>query len=119
MYASYMVRFVCFYLRILADEEQQIRRFKNAAAHAAAYVAAYAEGRSAPGSKEDGEGDCEENSNKNCKENSRDREDSKVESNAPQPQRTTTRRQGLVDIIKDARKLFTFTPKQKMCAIRL
>ena len=29
VYASYIVRFVCFYLRVLGDEEQQIMRFQQ------------------------------------------------------------------------------------------
>ncbi|KAL1640171.1 hypothetical protein SLS61_010262, partial [Didymella pomorum] len=52
VYASYMVRFVCFYLRILANEEQRIVRFREQQNEAA-----YAESRSASGSEEDSEED--------------------------------------------------------------
>ena len=52
VYASYMVRFVCFYLRVLADEEQRIVRFREQQNEAA-----YAESQSASGSEGDSEED--------------------------------------------------------------
>ncbi|KAL1640484.1 hypothetical protein SLS61_010254, partial [Didymella pomorum] len=106
VYASYMVRFVCFYLRVLADEEQRIVRFReqqNAAAHA--------DCRSASGSEEDSEEDD-------------NGEGSEADSDSPRPRRTThttrtTRNQTQQDIVKDARELFTWTDKQKSCKIKL
>ena len=52
VYASYIVRFVCFYLRILADEEQRIVRFREQQ-----NPAAYAESCLALGSEEDSKKD--------------------------------------------------------------
>ncbi|KAL1640737.1 hypothetical protein SLS61_010232, partial [Didymella pomorum] len=106
VYASYMVRFVCFYLRVLADEEQRIVRFReqqNAAAHA--------DCRSASGSEEDSEEDD-------------NGEGSEADSDSPRPRRTTrttrtTRNQPQLDMAKDARELFTWTDEQKSCGIKL
>src|SRR5689334_9715986 len=88
VYASYIVRFVCFYLRILANKEQRIMRFREQQ-----NAAAYAESRLASGSKENSK---EDNNSKGSKANS----------NSLQPQRTT-RNLTQQDIVKDARKLFT------------
>ena len=60
VYASYTLRFFCFYLRLLADEEQQIVGFReqqNAAAHA--------ESRSASGSEEVSDEDSEDDDDDN------------------------------------------------------
>lgn len=101
IYASYMARFVCFYLRVLGDGEQRVYRVRQ---------------RRVDSDSEEATG--EEDSEEDSEEGSKDGENSEAESDAPQPRRTT-RRQGLVDRMKDARKLFTFTPEQKGCAIRL
>ena len=95
-----MVRFVCFYLRVLADEEQRIVRFREQQNEAA-----YAESRSASGSEEDSEEDD-------------DGEGSEATSDSPRPRRTT-RNPTQLDMAKDARELFTWTDKQKSCGIKL
>ena len=100
VYASYMVRLVCFYLRVLADEEQRIVRFREQQNEAA-----YAESQSASGS----EGDSEEDD---------DGKGSEATSDSPRPRRTT-RNKTQLDIVKDARELFTWTDKQKLCGIKL
>ncbi|KAJ4329600.1 hypothetical protein N0V87_010726, partial [Didymella glomerata] len=106
VYASYMVRFVCFYLRVLADEEQRIVRFReqrNAAAHA--------DCRSASGSEED----SEEGDNG---------EGSEADSDSPRSRRTTrttrtTRNQTQLDMVTDAHELSKWTDEQKSCGIKL
>ena len=87
-----MVRFVCFYLRVLGDEEQRIIRATQQ--------------------------QVDSDSSSDSEEDSSDGENSKGGSEALQPRRTT-RRQGPADRMKDARELFTFTTEQRRCAIRL
>jgi hypothetical protein len=54
VYASYVIRFVCFYLRVLGDEERRIMRFREQRD-----ATAQAESSMASGSEEDGEADEE------------------------------------------------------------
>ena len=98
MYASYMVRFVCFYLRVLADEEQRIAQLRQQQAVAAN-----------PDSIEEtsSEADSEE-----------DEEGSEADSDSARPRRRT-RSQKQPDMMKDARELFAWTDEQKSCAIKL
>jgi hypothetical protein len=106
VYASYMVRFVCFYLRVLADEEQRIVLFRRQQA-----AAADLESCEETGSEEDSTADNEEDSE--------DKEEgSKADSNSPQPRRRRCQ-QTQLDMMKDARKLFTWTDNQKSYAIKL
>ena len=100
VYASYMMRFVCFYLRVLADEEQRIVRFREQQ-----NAAAYAESRSASGSEEDSE-------------DNDDGRSSDTDSDSPRPRRIT-RDQTQQDTVKDARELFAWTDKQKSSGIKL
>ncbi|XPS72544.1 hypothetical protein M3J09_004706 [Ascochyta lentis] len=89
VYASYMVRFVCFYLRILAVEEQRIVRFREQQD-----ATAYAESHAVSGREEDSE------------ENSVDADGiSEADSDGPQSRRTT-RSQTQQDMVKDACWLF-------------
>lgn len=95
VYASYMVRFVCFYLRIIEDDERRLQR---------AIGRALASPNRRSDSEEDSEDDSEENSS-----DGRNSEDG----NKALQSRRTTRRQGQVDMMKDARELFTFTAEQQ------
>lgn len=106
-YASYMVKFVCFYLRVLADGEQRIIRVREGRFDCDSEETASSE----EGSEEDSE-------------DGEDGEESEDESNAPRPPRrsrrpTPTRAKVSRDKMKDARELFTWTVEQKACAIRL
>jgi hypothetical protein len=90
-YAGYMVRFVCFYLRIIADEERRVDEFLS------------------QGSQLVDSGD-EESS-----------EDSSTESeynDSIAPPRTP-RKNTQVDKLKDARELFTWKGDQKALAMQL
>lgn len=102
-YASYMVKFVCFYLRVLADVEQRIIRVRE------------------------GRFDCDSEETASSEEDSEDGEDgeeSEDESDAPRPPRrsrrpTPTRAKVSRDKMKDACELFTWTAEQRSCAIGL
>ncbi|KAF2626978.1 hypothetical protein BU25DRAFT_469294 [Macroventuria anomochaeta] len=83
VYASYMVRFVCFFLRVLGDEEHRISRVRQRRVDS--------DSEEVAGSKE------------GSKEDSKDGENSEAESDAPRP----------VDRMKDARELFTFTRNRR------
>jgi len=98
VYASYIVRFVCFYLRVLGDKEQQIMRFRQQRD-----TAARSESSAASSSDEDSEDEAE---------------GSDADDDSPRPRRRT-RSQQAPDMIKDTRELFTWTAEQKSCAIRL
>lgn len=98
VYASYIVRFVCFYLRVLGDEEQRIMGFRQQRD-----TAAQSESSAASSSDEDSEDEAE---------------GSEAEDDSPRPRRRT-RSQQAPDMMKDTRELFTWTAEQKLCAIRL
>jgi superfamily II DNA helicase RecQ len=103
VYASYMVRFVCFYLRVLGDEEQRIMRFRQRQD-----TAALSESSAAWSSEESSEENSEDDEN----------EGSRANNDSPRPRRRT-RSQQAPDLMKDARELFTWTAEQKSCGIRL
>ena len=98
VYASYIVRFVCFYLRVLGDEEQRIMRFRQQRD-----TAARSESSAASSSDEDSKDEAE---------------GSEADDDSPRPRRRT-RSQQAPDTMKDTRELFTWTAEQKLCAIRL
>jgi hypothetical protein len=87
VYASYIVRFVCFYLQVLGDKDQQIIRIQQQQD-----TAALSKSSAASSSKEN----SKDNRNKGSKANN----------NSPQPQHRARSQQAL-DIIKNARELFT------------
>ena len=64
MYVSYIVKFVCFYLRVLANKEQPLYCFSERQ-----NAAAYAESRLASGSEEE-EGSEEDDNSKSSNANS-------------------------------------------------
>jgi superfamily II DNA helicase RecQ len=98
VYASYIVKFVCFYLRVLADEEQRIIRFRQ---------------------QQDPAADCEsEQTSSSEADSGNDEEGSEADDDSPRPRRRT-RRQTQPDLMKDARELFTWTGDQKSWAIKL
>jgi hypothetical protein len=97
-YASYIVKFVSFYLRIIADEEAQGSRDQ--------------EERSADISESGSE---VLSTDEGSIEGSDVDSDSSTQPRRPRKQRRTTRQ----DPMKDARELFTWTPEQKILAIRL
>jgi hypothetical protein len=76
VYASYMVRFVCFYLRIIENDEQRLKR-------------AIARALTIPDSRSDSEEDIEEDSEEDSGENSSNSRNSEDGSNALQSRRTT------------------------------
>ena len=100
MYTSYIVKFVCFYLQVLANKEQQLYRFSKRQ-----NAAAYTESRSASGSKKEEE---EEKSSKEEESSKKDNnsKSSNANSDSPRTQRTT-RNQTQQDIVKNARELLT------------
>lgn len=91
VYASYIVRFVYFYLQVLGDKEQQIMHFQQQQD-----TAALLESSAALSSKESSKENSKDNKNKGSRANN----------NSLQPRRRTRSQQAL-DLIKDARKLFT------------
>jgi hypothetical protein len=105
VYASYMVRFVCFYLRVLADEEQRIIRFRQQ--HNTVAI------------DDDGNDDSNsDNDSDDSNSDSNNEKGSEADDDIAQPRRRT-RSQQQVDMMNDARELFEQTRDQKSHAIRL
>lgn len=97
VYASYMKRFVCFYLRIIADEECRVNKFNLQRSRGSPEIESSESDRS--------DSEYEEH------------EDSSEE--AALQRRRRRQKQGRQDMMKDARELFRFTKEQHMQAIRL
>lgn len=106
-YASYLMSFVCFYLRVLADEEQRILRVARKQTRPSLQLADSSE---------------ESEESEESEQDSSIDKDSEEESDAPRPwrtQRTKRSSEGAMDKMRDARDLFTWTERQKRCAISL
>ena len=99
VYASYVAKFVCFYLRVLADEEQRIMQFRQQQGSTAD-----SESEEASSSEADS-GDNEEGSEAD-------------DSDSMRPRRRT-RRKAQPDLMRDTRELFTWTNDQKSRAVKL
>ncbi|CAO2655088.1 Nn.00g101520.m01.CDS01, partial [Neocucurbitaria sp. VM-36] len=97
VYAGYIVKFVCYYLRIVADEELRIER-------AAQLV--------------DSESDGELSSVADEPESEYEDDEDEEEDGSPQPRRRP-RTQPQKDMMKDARELFCWKDSQKTLAIQL
>jgi hypothetical protein len=93
-YASYMVKFVCYLLRILADEERRIAQFRQ-------------------GSVDDS--DAADESDTTSSGSSRSGSEADSDSRPRRP----TRRKKEPDFMKDARELFCWQGEQKGLAITL
>ncbi|RAQ98931.1 recq family helicase [Stemphylium lycopersici] len=99
VYASYVAKFVCFYLRVLADEEQRIMQFREQQGSAV---------------------DCESEEASSSEADSGDNEEgSEADDSDSMRPRRRTRRKPQPDPMKDARELFTWTDDQKSHAIKL
>jgi hypothetical protein len=99
VYASYVAKFVCFYLRVLADEEQRIMQFRERQGSAV---------------------DCESEEASSSEADSGDNEEgSEADDSDSMRPRRRTRRKPQPDPMKDARELFTWTDDQKSHAIKL
>jgi superfamily II DNA helicase RecQ len=114
-YASYMVKFVCFYLRILADEEVRILQYRQEQASQQAQQAQQAE-------IADSESDVVYSESDVVYSDESTAGGSDVESDGSTQPRRRQREQDKTthpDMMKDARELFTWTTEQKGKAIRL
>ncbi|KAH6619076.1 hypothetical protein C7974DRAFT_342236, partial [Boeremia exigua] len=103
-YAGYMVRFVCFYLRIIADEERQMDKYllqRDQAIHGS-------EESSGDGAGTESEYDDSDDDNNADS----DGNDSVVPERRPRQKAPT-------DTMKDAREVFSWKEDQKALAIRL
>lgn len=103
-YASYIVRFVCFYLRILEDEEAQVDEYilqRDRAVNSSEEL-----------SSEDASTESE------CDNSDKDNEADSNDNDSVVPQRRP-RKKKQADKIKDARELFSWKDNQKALAIQL
>jgi superfamily II DNA helicase RecQ len=103
-YAGYMVRFVCFYLRIIADEERRVDEFLSQGSQ---LVDSGDEESSEDSSTESEYNDSGKDNNAGSSDN---------DSIAPP---RTPRKNTQVDKLKDARELFTWKGDQKALAMQL
>lgn len=118
VYASYMVRFVCFYLRIIEDDERRLQRAIGQALASPSRHSDSSNSKDSPDSLDSEDSSDSSDSDKDSGEdssNSRSSKDGRYDLQS----RRATRRQGQVDKMKDARELFTFTAEQQRRADRL
>ncbi len=118
VYASYMVRFVCFYLRIIEDDE---RRLQRAIGQALASPSRHSDSSNSKDSPDSLDSEDSSNSSDSDKDSGKDSSNSRSSKDRRYDlqSRRATRRQGQVDKMKDARELFTFTAEQQRRADRL
>jgi superfamily II DNA or RNA helicase len=107
-YASYIVRFVCFYLRILADEESRVDEYLSQRSQVV--------DSSDEGSGEDAgiESECEYNDNDNDNDSNADSTDNDSIAPTRRPRKSVVK-----DTMKDARELFSWKGDQKELAMQL
>jgi superfamily II DNA helicase RecQ len=114
-YASYIVKFVCYFLRIIADEETRIARVRtrrdddsddNSDSESVTTDSSAESDRAAWSSSREADGNGDSGSDSGSDSNSRRR-------------RRLRGRTKAVDMMKDARELFCWKEKQKRLAIQL